>query len=145
MLVHRSGLDERETRTMQILQPEQWAQPRGYSNGIAATGRMVFVAGQIGWNANAELVSDNFVQQCRQALANIVTVLAEAGATPDQITRLTWYIVDKQQYLAAAREVGAVYREVVGNHYPAMSLLVVADLLEDGALVEIEATAVIPS
>jgi len=145
MLVHRLGLDERETRTMQILQPEHWAQPRGYANGIAATGRMVFVAGQIGWNANAELVSDDFVQQTRQALANIVTVLAEAGATPDQITRLTWYIVNKRQYLAAAREVGAVYREVIGKHYPAMSLLVVADLLEDGALVEIEATAVVPS
>ena len=130
---------------MQILQPEQWVQPRGYSNGVAAEGRIIFVAGQVGWNADAKLVSDDFVRQTRQALTNVKAVLAEAGAAPSQITRLTWYIVDKQQYLTATRQVGAVYREVIGDHYPAMSLVVVADLLEDGALVEIEATAVIPS
>jgi enamine deaminase RidA (YjgF/YER057c/UK114 family) len=130
---------------MQILQPEHWAQPRGYSNGVVAEGRIIFVAGQIGWNADAELVSSDFVDQTRQALSNITAVLAEAGSTPSQITRLTWYVVDKQQYLKAARQIGAVYREIIGDHYPAMSLVVVADLLEDGALVEIEATAVIPS
>lgn len=128
---------------MQILQPEHWLTPRGYSNGVVAEGRIIFVAGQIGWNAGAELVSNDFVEQTRQALSNVKAVLAEAGATPSQIARLTWYIVDKQQYLTAARKIGAVYREVIGDHYPAMSLVVVADLLEDGALVEIEATAVI--
>lgn len=129
---------------MEILQPDGWAKPRGYSNGIAAEGRAVFVAGQIGWNVDARLVSDDFAGQTRQALRNIVDVLAVAGATPDHITRMTWYVVDKQQYIGAAREVGAAYRELIGDHYPAMTLVVVADLLEDGALVEIEATAVIP-
>ena len=127
---------------MRILQPEGWARPRGYSNGIAARGEMVFVAGQIGWNAAGEFESDDFVEQTRQALSNVVAVLAEAGATPDRITRMTWYVADKQQYLDAAREVGIVYREIIGDHYPAMTL-VVAGLLEDRALVEIEATAVI--
>ena len=127
---------------MQILQPDGWAKPSGYSNGVAADGRMVFVAGQIGWNADGEFESDNFVDQTRQALSNVVAVLAEAGAVPDQIARMTWYVIDKQQYLSAAREVGAVYREIIGDHYPAMTL-VVAGLLEDRALVEIEATAVI--
>ncbi len=127
---------------MQILQPEGWARPRGYSNGVAAEGRLIFIAGQIGWNAACEFESDNFVDQTRQALSNIVVVLAEAGATPAQITRMTWYVADKYQYLAAALEVGAVYREIIGDHYPAMTL-VVAGLLEDRALVEIEATAVI--
>ena len=127
---------------MQILQPAGWTKPRGYSNGIAAEGRMVFVAGQIGWNAEGEFESDEFVDQVRQALSNVVAVLAEAGAAPEQITRMTWYVVDKQQYLTAAREVGAVYREIIGDHYPAMTL-VIAGLLEDRALVEIEATAVI--
>jgi enamine deaminase RidA (YjgF/YER057c/UK114 family) len=127
---------------MQILQPEGWVKPRGYSNGIAAEGRLVFVAGQIGWNAACEFESDDFVEQTRQALSNVVAVLAEAGATPGQITRMIWYVTDKQRYLAAAREVGAVYREIIGAHYPAMTL-VVAGLLEDRALVEIEATAVI--
>jgi enamine deaminase RidA (YjgF/YER057c/UK114 family) len=130
---------------MQILQPEHWVKPRGYSNGVAAEGQIIFVAGQIGWNSSAELVSNDFVQQARQALSNVKAVLAVAGATPSQITRLTWYIVDKQQYITATRPIGAVYREVIGDHYPAMTLVVVADLLEDGALVEIEATAVISS
>lgn len=127
---------------MQILQPEGWAQPRGYSNGVAAEGRVVFVAGQIGWNTDGQFESDDFAAQTRQALANVVAVLAEAGARPDQITRMTWYVVDRQRYLAAAREVGAIYREIIGNHYPAMTL-VIAGLLEEQALVEIEATAVI--
>lgn len=127
---------------MQILQPDGWTRPRGYSNGIAAEGRVVFVAGQIGWNADCQFESDDFVDQTRQALANIVAVLAEAGAVPGQITRMTWYVADKQRYLAAAREIGSVYREIIGEHYPVMTL-VVAGLLEDRALVEIEATAVI--
>lgn len=128
----------------EILQPEGWAPPRGYSNGIVAEGRLVFVAGQIGWNAQGEFESDDLVEQARQALANIVAVLAEAGAEPRHIARMTWYILDKQQYLAAARDIGAAYREVIGPHYPAMTLIVAADLLEPRALVEIEATAVIP-
>ena len=127
---------------MRILQPEGWARPRGYSNGIAARGELIFVAGQIGWNAAGEFESDDFVEQTRQALSNVVAVLAGAGATPDRITRMTWYVADKQQYLASAREVGSVYREIIGDHYPAMTL-VIADLLEDRALLEIEATAVI--
>lgn len=129
-------------RPMRILQPKGWVRPRGYSNGIAARGEVVFVAGQIGWNAAGEFESDDFVEQTRQALSNVVAVLAEAGAAPDRITRMTWYVADKQQYLDAAREVGAVYREIIGDHYPAMTL-VAAGLLEDRALVEIEATAVI--
>jgi enamine deaminase RidA (YjgF/YER057c/UK114 family) len=127
---------------MRTLQPPDWAPPRGYSNGVAAQGTFVFVAGQIGWNARGEIESDDFVAQARQALENIVTVLAEAGAGPADITRLTWYITDKQLYRAAQRELGRAYRDVIGAHYPAMTLVQVAALLEDRALVEIEATAV---
>ena len=127
---------------MRILQPEGWARPRGYSNGIAARGEVIFVAGQIGWNAAGEFETDDFVEQTRQALSNVVAVLAEAGVAPDRITRMTWYVADKQQYLAAAREVGSVYREIIGDHFPAMTLAI-AGLLEDRALLEIEATAVI--
>jgi enamine deaminase RidA (YjgF/YER057c/UK114 family) len=130
---------------LEILQPEGWAKPRGYSNGIAAEGRVIFVAGQIGWNAACEFESDDLVAQVGQALANIVAVLAEAGVRPDRIARMTWYVKDKHAYLAASREIGDVYREIIGDHYPAMTLIVVADLLEDQALVEIEATAVIPA
>jgi enamine deaminase RidA (YjgF/YER057c/UK114 family) len=130
---------------MRIVQPEGWARPRGYANGVAAAGTTIFVAGQIGWNAQGEFETDDFVGQVRQALQNVVAVLAAGGATPDQITRLTWYVVDKREYLAAAREVGRVYREVVGAHYPAMTLVQIAALLEDRAKVEIEATAVIPA
>ena len=130
---------------MEMLQPPGWAQPRGYANGIAAEGRCVFVAGQVGWNAAGEFETDDFVGQVRQALANVVAVLAEAGGTPDQIARMTWYITDKAEYRAAMRDVGRVYREVIGAHYPAMTLVQVAALLEDRAKVEIEATAVLPS
>jgi enamine deaminase RidA (YjgF/YER057c/UK114 family) len=129
---------------MQILQPPTWVKPRGYSNGVAASGRTVFVAGQVGWNANGEFETSDFVAQARQALANIVAVLAEAGARPDHIARLTWYILDKHEYVASYRELGRAYREVIGNHYPAMTAVQVAGLVEDGAKVEIEATAVIP-
>lgn len=129
---------------MQILQPPNWAKPRGYVNGIVASGQLVFVAGQIGWNMNQEFEAMDFVGQTRQALENIVAVLAETNARPDHITRMTWYIVDKQDYLTNAKAIGAVYREVIGNHYPTMTAIEVSSLLEDKAQVEIEVMAVIP-
>jgi len=129
----------------QILQPAGWAAPRGYANGVAATGRQVFVAGQIGWNAQCQFESDDFIAQVRQSLINIKAVLAEAGATPAHITRMTWYLLDKREYLARGREVGQAYREVLGHEYQiAMSAVQVAGLMEDRAKVEIEVTAVIP-
>lgn len=130
---------------MQILNPAEWTKPKGYANGIAVEGRQVFVAGQIGWNAEASFDSDDLVDQTRQALRNIVRVLAEAGARPEHIVRLTWYVVDKRDYMARNADIGKVYREILGRHYPAMTLVQVAALLEDRAKVEIEATAVIPS
>jgi enamine deaminase RidA (YjgF/YER057c/UK114 family) len=129
---------------MKVLQPEGWALPRGYANGVAASGTTVFVAGQIGWNARCEFESDDFIDQVRQALLNVRAVLAEAGATPAHITRMTWYLVDKREYLARAREVGAVFREVIGGYQAAMSAVQVSALIEDRAKVEIEATAVVP-
>lgn len=129
---------------MQILQPPTWVKPRGYANGVAASGRIVFIAGQVGWNAGGEFDANDFVGQARQALANIVAVLAQAGGRPEHIARLTWYVVDKDEYLASYRELGRAYREVIGNHYPAMTAVQVAGLVEDGARVEVEATAVIP-
>lgn len=128
----------------QILQPKGWAAPKGYANGIAAEGRLVFIAGQIGWNEKAEIVSDDFVAQVEQALANIVAVLAEAGGDPRHLTRLTWFVTDKADYVARQRDVGEAYRRTIGRHFPAMTLVVVKDLLEQGAKVEIEATAVVP-
>ena len=128
----------------EILQPKGWTSPQGYANGIAAEGRQVFIAGQIGWDAQAHMVGTDLVTQTEQALKNIVAVLAEAGGEPHHLARLTWYITDRAAYVARRREIGAAYRRVVGRHYPAMSLLVVAALLERVALVEIEATAVIP-
>ena len=130
---------------MQILQPPGWATPRGYANGIAATGRIVFVAGQVGWNANGAFESRDFVAQSRQALANIVAVLAEAGGRPEHIARMTWYVVDKDEYLASLTALGRAYREVIGSHFPAMTAVQVVALIEDGAKVEIEATAVVPA
>lgn len=129
---------------MQILQPPDWGKPRGYSNGIAASGQLVFISGQIGWDGNGQFVTDDFVGQARQALMNIVMILAEAGGKPEHITRLTWYVVDKHEYISASKALGAVYREIMGNHYPAMSAVQVVALMEDRARVEIEATAVIP-
>ena len=129
---------------METLQPAGWAEPRGYANGVAARGKVVFVAGQIGWNARCEFDTDDLVGQVRQALLNVVAVLAEAGAEPSHLARMTWYVTDKQEYRAALREVGRAYREVIGQHYPAMTLVQVAALLEDRARVEIEATAVVP-
>ena len=130
---------------MQILQPPGWATPRGYANGIAATGRIVFVAGQVGWNANGAFESRDFVAQSRQALANIVAVLAEAGGRPEHIARMTWYVVDKDEYRASLTALGRAYREVIGSHFPAMTAVQVVALIEDGAKVEIEATAVVPA
>lgn len=129
---------------MQILQPPTWVKPRGYSNGIAASGRVVFVAGQVGWNAQGAFETSDFVGQARQALANIVAILAEAGARPEHIARMTWYVTDKAEYVTSQKSLGRAYREVIGAHYPAMTAVQVAGLVEDGAKVEIEATAVIP-
>jgi enamine deaminase RidA (YjgF/YER057c/UK114 family) len=128
----------------EILQPKSWTSPQGYANGIAAEGRLVFIAGQVGWDTQARMVGGDLVAQTEQALKNIVAVLAEAGGRPQHLTRLTWYVTDKASYVAHRREIGEAYRRVVGRHFPTMSLLVVAGLLEDDALVEIEATAVIP-
>ena len=128
----------------QVLQPEGWAKPIGYSNGVAAKGRLVFVAGQIGWNARGEFESDDFVGQFRQSLKNIVAVLAEAGAEAAHITSMTWYFVDKQEYLANLKAIGAAYREVIGRHYPTMTAMQVAALIEDRAKIEIQAIAVVP-
>jgi enamine deaminase RidA (YjgF/YER057c/UK114 family) len=129
---------------IEALQPPDWAAPRGYANGIAARGRQIFVAGQIGWNAQAQFESDDFAAQVEQALKNVVEVLAAGGANPSHIVRLNWYVIDKAEYVARQREVGEAYRRVIGRHFPAMTLLVVAGLLEPRAKVEIEATAVIP-
>ena len=126
-----------------ILHPEGWKPASGYVNGIVASGPMVFVGGQIGWNAEQVFESDDFVAQTRQALQNVVTVLAEAGAAPEHIVRLTWYVTDKREYAARLKEVGEAYRSVMGRHFPAMTLVEVSGLVEDAAKVEIEATAVI--
>jgi enamine deaminase RidA (YjgF/YER057c/UK114 family) len=128
---------------MQILQPAGWSAPRGYVNGVVAHGKLVFVAGQIGWNARCEFESDDFVAQVRQALENVKAVLAEAGAGPANITRMTWYLTDKREYLARGKELGAVFREVIGSYNAAMSAVQVSALIEDRAKVEIEVTAVV--
>ena len=129
----------------QLLQPAHWARPKGYANGVAATGRQVFVAGMIGWDAQNQFQTDDLVGQVRQALQNVVDVLAAAGATPAHITRMTWYLTDKRNYLARAREIGAAYRDLIGDFGIAMTAVQVSALIEDRALVEIEVTAVIPS
>lgn len=130
--------------TMQVLQPPGWEKPKGYSNGVAAEGRLVFVAGQIGWNAACRFDSDDFVAQTRQALANVVAVLAEAGAKPEHIVRMTWYVTDKQEYLATLKDIGPVFRDIIGCYNAAMTAIEVSALIEDEAKVEIEATAVVP-
>ncbi len=129
----------------EVLQPEGWAPPKGYANGIAASGRLVFVAGQVGWNAEQRFETADFVAQARQALANVAAVVAAAGGRPEHIVRLTWYVLDKREYLDCARALGAAYREVMGRHFPAMTAVEVAGLVEEGARVEIEATAVLPA
>ena len=128
----------------QILQPAHWARPRGYANGVAVRGKQVFVAGMIGWDAQGVFHSDDLVAQVRQALQNIVEVLAEAGAQPDHIVRMTWYLTDKRDYLARGKEIGAAFRELIGSFNAAMTAVQVSALIEDRAKVEIEVTAVIP-
>ena len=131
--------------THKMLQPEGWLAPRGYANGIEASGRQIYVGGQIGWNGQCQFETDDLVAQIRQALSNCVAVVAAGGGLPEHIVRMTWYLRDKKEYVARLKEIGAVYREVMGRHYPAMSAVQVADLIEDEAKVEIEVTAVVPS
>ena len=127
----------------EIIQPKDWVAPKGYANGIVAQGRQVFIAGQVGWNAQARFESDDFVVQVEQALKNVVAVLAAAGGEPHHLVRLTWYVTEKFDYVDRQREIGEVYRRTIGRHFPAMTLVVVAGLLEPRAKVEIEGTAVI--
>ena len=129
---------------MQVLQPPGWAQPRGYANGLAARGTLVFIGGQIGWNAQQQFESDDFIAQVGQALRNIVAVLHEAGAGPAHMARMTWYVVDRDEYVRRLAELGPVYREVMGRNFPAMTCVQVAALVEPRAKVEIEVTAVVP-
>jgi len=133
-----------QVQQLQVLQPPGWARPRGYANGVVARGRQVFIAGMIGWDGDGVFHSDDFAAQARQALANIVEVLREAGGRPEHIVRMTWYVTDKREYLAAGREVGRAYRELIGVYNAAMTAVQVSALIEDRAKVEIEATAVIP-
>ncbi len=127
-----------------VLQPEGWAKPKGYANGIAARGRLVFVAGQIGWNAQCVFETSDFNGQVRQALKNIAAVLAEAGARPEHVASMTWYILDKSEYLGNLKALGQIWREVMGPHYPAMAVVQVVALVDEGAKVEIQAQAVVP-
>ena len=129
--------------THQVLQPEGWAPPRGYANGIAARGTQIFVGGQIGWNAAQQFESDDFIDQCRQTLRNVLAVLREAGAGPEHMARMTWYVVSRDEYNSRLKELGTVYREVIGKHFPAMTCVQVAALMEARARVEIEVTAVV--
>jgi enamine deaminase RidA (YjgF/YER057c/UK114 family) len=128
----------------ELLHPRNWKRTKGYANGVAAEGRMVFVAGQIGWNADQQFESLDFVAQVRQALENVVAVVHEAGGTSEHVTRLTWFITDKAEYLSRLPEVGEAYRGVMGKHFPAMTMVEVSALIEDRARVEIEASAVVP-
>jgi enamine deaminase RidA (YjgF/YER057c/UK114 family) len=132
------------TQTRTFLHPRGWKPAKGFSNGVAAQGRMIFLAGQVGWNAEQQFESSDFVAQARQALANIVTLVAEAGGGPEHITRLTWFVLDKQEYLSRLGELGEAYRGVMGRHFPAMTLVQVGALVEDEARLEVEATAVVP-
>ena len=129
---------------MQFLEPEGWTQPKGYANGIVAQGKLIVLGGQVGWNASQEFRSDEFVPQFRQTLENIVTLLAEAGAGPEHLIRLTWFITDRGAYLNSQKEIGQAYRDIMGRNFPAMSVVQVVKLVEERALVEIEATAVLP-
>ena len=133
------------TNARRVLQPAGWAPPRGYANGVAATGRQVFIAGMIGWDAQGRFHSDDFAEQTQQALQNIVDVLKVAGGKPEHIVRMTWYVTDKREYLAAGRAVGQAYRELIGSYNAAMTAVQVSALMEDRAKVEIEATAVVPA
>ena len=130
---------------MREIRPEGWAPPKGYANGMLAEGRLLLVGGQIGWTADQRFEARDFVGQARQALANVAAVVRAAGGGPEHVARLTWYVTDKREYLARQAEMGEAYREVMGRHFPAMTMVVVAGLVEDEALVEIEATAVLPA
>ncbi|KKX31564.1 RidA family protein [Rhizobium sp. LC145] len=127
-----------------ILQPESWAKPVGYANGVAARGRQIYVGGQIGWNGQCRFETDDFVEQVRQTLKNVVAVLAEAGARPEHVTSMTWYFTDKSEYVENLKGIGKVYREVMGRHFPAMAAMQVLALVEDRAKIEIQAIAVVP-
>jgi enamine deaminase RidA (YjgF/YER057c/UK114 family) len=129
---------------MQILQPPGWARARGFSNGIAASGRLVFIAGQIGWTGQCEWKEKSFAGQFRQALQNVISVLNEAKGKPEHIVRLTWYVLDRREYLDSLKAVGEAYRELMGKHYPTMAVVQVSGLVEPEARLEIEATAVVP-
>ena len=129
--------------SQRVIQPDGWAPPRGYSNGIAAQGTVLAIAGQVGWDPRTNEMKSGFIEQVRQALENVAAVLKAAGAEPTHLIRMTWYITDRQEYAQNTRAIGEVYRAVMGRHYPAMTLVIVAGLLEDGAKVEIEATAVV--
>ena len=130
--------------THTFLQPPGWAPAKGYANGVAARGTLVFVGGQIGWNAQQRFETDDFIEQTRQTLHNVVAVLKEAGAGPEHMVRMTWYVIDRVEYNARLKELGAAYREVIGKHFPAMTCVEVAALMEARAKVEIEVTAVLP-
>ena len=130
--------------THQVLHPAGWVPAKGYANGIAARGTQVFVGGQIGWNAQQQFETDDFIAQTRQTLQNVMAVLKEAGAGPEHMVRMTWYVIDRDEYNARLKELGAVYREVIGKHFPAMTCVAVAALMEARAKVEIEVTAVVP-
>ena len=129
---------------MKIIQPPGWPKPKGYSNGIVAKGRLVFVAGQVGWNAQEKFETSDFAGQARQALKNIVAILAEAGAGPEHICRMDWFLADVKEYNASLKELGAAYRELIGKHYPVMTAVQVGGFVETGAKLEIEVTAVLP-
>jgi enamine deaminase RidA (YjgF/YER057c/UK114 family) len=133
-----------EDARLHLLHPQHWKRPRGYANGVAGAGRLVFVAGQVGWNAEQRFESQDFVAQVRQALENVVAVVREAGGTPAHIARLTWFITDKREYLSRLPEIGEAYRSVMDKHFPAMTMVEVSALMEDEAKVEIEASAVVP-
>jgi enamine deaminase RidA (YjgF/YER057c/UK114 family) len=129
---------------MKKLQPPDWAEPKGYANGIMARGALIFVGGQIGWNADQQFESDDFIVQTRQALINIAAVLKAGGAGPEHMVRMTWYVTDRREYIARLKELGTAYREVMGKNFPAMTCVEVSGLVEDRARIEIEVTAVLP-
>ncbi|HEY0748164.1 MAG TPA: RidA family protein [Steroidobacteraceae bacterium] len=130
--------------SIETLQPPEWPRPKGYANGMSASGRMIFISGQVGWDDQGQFNSDRLTEQVKQALANIVRVLKEGRAEPHHVVRLTWYVLSRKDYLREVREIGVAYREILGKHFPAMSVVEVSALMEPRALVEIEATAVIP-
>ncbi len=130
---------------MKLLNPESWKKPKGYSNGVMVQGQQIYLAGQVGWNADEVFESLEFLPQCQQILENIVAILAQANAKPEHLVRMTWYVVDKEKYLTQQAELGRIYRNVIGNHFPAMTLVEVSGLIEVGALLEVEATAVVPA